>query len=213
MAKYLKTIKNISQKYRLHITGATCFGSFIIGTGKLLTGFIALSFFMCVSAFYTYGIVVAKLCIIKGMRSDSKKHYAYYRLTGIILIIASLLYAIYSARLLWKPENPRYNIYVGITIAAFTFTEIGVNIRGVIVERRNKKLLYHALKMVNLASSLICLVLTQTALLSFTHEDMPSYNPSISNGLMGIMMGIICTLIGCYMLIHIKNTEKKETAL
>lgn len=202
--------KNISRKYSLHITGAACIGNFLVGTGKLAAGLISISFFTCVSAFYTYGMVIAKVCALKGIGKDRQKQYAHYRLTGIILIAASILYAVYAARLLWYPEVSHYGMYVGLAIATFTFTEIGLNVRGVIIERKNKELLYYALKMVSLAASLISLVLTQTAILSFTHEDAAEYNPSFSNGIMGLLMGSVSTGIGVFMLLRVKKIQKKE---
>lgn len=205
-----KNIKNLTKKYSLHITGAACVGSFLVGTGKLVMGLVSLSFFTCVSAFYTYGMVIAKACALKGMDKDKQKQYAHYQMTGIILIVASVLYAIYSTRLLWHPQTSKYTLYVGLAIATFTFTEIGLNIRGVVVARKRKELLYHALKMVSLASSLISLVLTQTALLSFTHEGMADYNPSVSNGIMGLLMGSASTLIGIVMLCRGKKLQKNE---
>ena len=71
-------------------------------------------------------------------------------------------------------------------------------------------MLGHALKMANLATSLIALVLTQTALLSFTHEGMADYDPSMANGLMGMFMGVVSSFIGGYMLVRLKKIEEKE---
>ena len=204
----IKRIQTLFRNYSLHISGAACIGNFVVGTGKLLMGIVSLSFFTCVSALYTYGMVMAKMCALRGIRKPREKQYIHYKMTGIILIIASVLYAVYAGRLLKYPENAKYDIYVGITIATFTFTEIGLNIRGVIVERKNKELLYHALKMVSLAASLISLVLTQTALLSFTHAGEADYNPSLANGIFGLLMGSVSTMIGVFMLFRVRRYEK-----
>ncbi len=194
----------------MQITGAACLGNLLVGIGKLMMGIISLSFFTCVSAFYTFGMVLAKACVLRGMaeKNIAERQYRYYRLSGIILIIASVLYVVYSTRLLWHPMAGRYSKYTGIGIAAFAFTELGLNIRGVIVERNNHNQLFHAVKMINLASSLICLVLTQTAILSFTHEHVPDYDPSMSNGLMGILMGTAAALIGCIMLRRVRKIRE-----
>ena len=91
-------------------------------------------------------------------------------------------------------------MYVAISIATVTFAEIGLNIRGVIVTRHNHTLLIHAIKMINLSASLITLVLTQTALLSFTNIETNTLEISKGNGLIGILMGTVATLIGGYMI-------------
>lgn len=190
------------RSHTMKITGAACMGNLLAGIGKLMMGIMSLSFFTCVSAFYTFGMVAAKACALKGLVSENtlEKQYQYYKLSGMILIIASVLYVIYSARLLWYPMVSHYDKYAGIGIATFAFTELGLNIRGVIVERHNHTLLFHAIRMINLASSLICLVLTQTAILSFTRIDVSNYDSSVSNGLMGILMGTAATGIGGAML-------------
>lgn len=195
----------------VQITGASCLGNLFVGSGKLAMGIMSLSFFTCISAFYTFGMVIAKACALWGMAVDNnlEKQYRYYRLSGIILIIASILYVIYSTRLLWQPDTSCYDKYTGITIAAFTFAELGLNIRGVIIEHKKRALLFHAIKMINLASSMICLVLTQTALLSFTASD-TAYDHSGFNGLMGMIMGMAATMTGCAMLKHIHKVRLKQ---
>lgn len=115
---------------------------------------------------------------------------------------ASALYMIYSIRLFIHPKETVYHMYIALAIA--TFTEIGLNIRGVIMERKNNAPLIHAIKMINLSSSLICLVLTQTAILSFA-SDLPTH--ANVNGLMGIIMGGAATLIGIYMILRITAIE------
>lgn len=196
----------------MQITGASCMGNLLVGIGKLALGIISLSFFTCTSAFYTFGMVVAKICALRGIVKGKtlEKQYKYYKLSGMILIASSVLYVIYSTRLLWHPMVSHYDKYIGLGIATFAFTELGLNIRGVIVERHNHTLLLHAIRMINLASSLICLVLTQTAILSFTHDSMSDYDPSASNGLMGILMGTAATLIGCVMLWRVRRIKRKK---
>lgn len=194
----------------LKITCAGCIGNTLIGAGKLIMGLVSLSFFTCVSAFYTFGMVFAKCCALAGIfkETDKKQQYRYYILSGIVLIIASLLYIGYSIRLFFHPITSSYHMYVGIGIAAFTFTELTINIRGVFIERHNHTPLIHAIKMINLASSLICLVLTQTALLSFADTNNTDIH-SNANGLMGIIMGSIATILGIVMIFRIKQIQKK----
>lgn len=117
-----------------------------------------------------------------------------------MLLVASALYAAYAARLLRWPEQASYFLYVSLAIASFTFFEIGLNLRGVILERHSREPLFYALKTINHASSLICLVLTRTSILSFPHEGMDNYDPSKANGLMGLLMGGAASCLGLRML-------------
>lgn len=196
------------QQYALQITGAFCAANFLLGTGKLVMGLYAGSVFTCVNAGYTYAMVAAKQCALHGFAAPAEKHPRYYRGSAVILILASVLYAVYAARLLRHPEEPHYHMYVAIGIAAFTFTEIGLNLWGALRER-NRSILRHALKMISLASSVIGLVLTQTAILSFTQEGSGAELSKV-NGLMGLLMGAAAALMGCWMLRWISKKQRQE---
>lgn len=191
----------------LHIAGISCVGNTLIGLGKLLMGIVSLSFFTCASAFYTFGMVIAKCCVLAGIvkEENTKAQYRYYKLSGLVLIASSILYIVYSIRLLSHPATSSYHMYVALAIATFTFTELTINIRGVIIYRHNHTPLVHAIKMINLAASLICLVLTQTAVLSFSTEEV--YVHPYVNGFMGILMGGAATLLGLNMIVRISKIQ------
>lgn len=192
----------------LHLTGAACIGNLLVGIGKLVMGLLSLSVFTCASAFYTFGMVAAKGAALTGIiKEDNRKgQYHYYKIAGMILIISSVLYIIYSLRLLLNPVPSSYHQYVALGIATFTFVELTLNIRGVIVERHNHTPLVHAIKMINLASSMICLVLTQTAILAIS-SDHPEMQPR-TNGIFGILMGGAATLVGIIMLLQVIRFKK-----
>lgn len=193
----------------LHLTGISSTGNLLLGLGKIISGLLSLSAFVCVNGCYTLGMVLARYCALAGVlrTKDIRTQYRYYRWSGIILIFASLAYMIYSG---WSWFHPRYTVYheyIALAIATFTFTEIGLNVRGVFVNRRNKTPLLHAIKIINLAASLITLVLTQSALLSFAGNK--EHNPSV-NALLGLVTGGCAALLGCYMILRIGRMEKQE---
>lgn len=194
----------------VRLTGAACTGSFLLGCGKLALGLLSASLFTCANAFYTFGMVAAKFCALKGIAVPAPKQHTYYRATAGILIAASLCYAFYALRLLLHPEQPHYDMNLALLVATFTFTEIGLNIRGILMERRSGQLMFHAIKMVNMASSLICLALTQTALLSFTATD-AAQDFSLANGIMGMLMGSAAALMGIFMFWRISKLEEIHT--
>ena len=85
-----------------------------------------------------------------------------------------------------------YGKIIAITIAAITFTEIGMNLRGVLKYRKAKLPVLHSIKTISLGTSLISLVLTQAAILAFA-DDMQ--NPS-ANGMLGSLMGVVAAQLG-----------------
>lgn len=199
----------------LHITGASCLGNILVGTGKLIMGIISLSFFTCVSAFYTFGMVAAKVVALAGIlkEENSRAQYRYYKVSGLILIGSSVAYILYSVWIQFHPPTSVYHMYIALGIATVTFTEITLNIRGVVIEFKNKSPLFHALKMINLASSLISLVLVQNAILSFVHvqqEVADERLAQMASGLTGIFMGSIAAVLGIFMLIRINIMQKRS---
>lgn len=200
---------NTKAKIRtLHLTGASCLSSFLIGTGKLIIAIFSMSFFTCVSALYTYAIVIAKGYVLYGIahsQNNIAAQYDYYQRSGKLLVIAGTAYIIYSINLLFFPSTNYFDQNMAFGIAFFTFVELGLNIRGIIVERKNNMPLFHALKIINLASSCVCLVLTQTAILAYTSIETGVQNNSNANGIIGILMGTLSTLMGVYLYIHAEH--------
>lgn len=194
---------NAATSRTIHLVGLSGIGSIALAAAKILSGALSLSVFTCVNGFYTLGMVVSKYCALAGVLRTDKigEQYRYYRWSGIVLILASCLYIACSIRMFLHPTYTAYHPYLAMGIATVTFVEIGVNIRGVLMYRKNCSPLLHALKTINLATSLISLVLTQAAILSFADE---AQNPA-ANGILGALMGSCATLLGVYMLLRLRR--------
>ena len=194
----------------LQVAGASCIASAAAGMGKLAMGLASLSLFTCVSAFYSFAMVVAKVvalsALVRGAGRDAQLRSC--KLAGRLLVAASALYMLYSARLIWNPIERGFHLYVAIGIAAFTFFELGLNIRGVLVERRGKEPLFYALKTINLASACISLVLTQRALLALDGGESLSGIHVRANVLMGLMMGGFALLLGVRLILRMKRAAR-----
>ena len=113
------------------------------------------------------------------------------------------MYVAYSLWTIRHPKTVNYGKITAITIATITFTEIGVNVWGVIKYRKYHSPLFHALKIISLGASLISLVLTQSAILAFADE---AQDPSV-NGFLGTVTGICAALLGVYMIRRINRIE------
>lgn len=120
--------------------------------------------------------------------------------------MSSLLYVLYSVHLFRHPITGIYHMYVALAIAVFTFIEIAVNIRGVIVYRHDHPPL---IKMISLASSLICLVLTQSAILSFAEPGSPGV--SQYTAFTSVSMGGIAAFLGILMIRRLRRVPITKT--
>lgn len=191
-------------RYKLQIPLLSCVGGLLLGTGKLVLGLISASFFTCAGALYTYGVVLAKGTAWGGILN--RKDRGWFALSGLILVISSLLYGVYSLRLFLRPEHQSFHLYTGIAIAAFTFGEIGFHVYGVLRFRRRKDFGFFVIKTINLASSLICLVLTQSALLSVASSE-SALHPR-ANGLLGICMSTVAAILGALIITQSRKGAK-----
>ncbi|MGN1099149.1 MAG: hypothetical protein ACI4S9_02295, partial [Christensenellales bacterium] len=186
---------------------AGCIGNAFVGVGKLAASIVAVSFFALSNALYTFAMLGAKIIALAGIirEHDVARQYKYYKWSGIVLLLASVFYITYSVFEFMHPSFNEYNIIVAITIATFTFLEIGLNIRGIVIERRNRTPLVHGIKIINFAASLITLVLTQSALLSIGETPIPD---SSFNGLLGIITGGCAVALGIFMIVHIEQMRQ-----
>lgn len=211
--RHLKRLEDFSYKIQstynsaasrtLHLTGATGAFKIFLGLGKIFLGILSLSAFTCVNGLYTLGMAAARYCALLGAvrTQDTKKQYRYYQISAQIMIVASLLYVVYSIWLYFHPKPVYYGKILAISIATVVFTEIGLNLRGVLKYRKSCTPLLHAIKTINLGASLISLVLTQSAILAFADE---AQNPS-ANGILGTLMGSGAALLGFYMLVRVRH--------
>ena len=197
-------------KYTIKYAQMSVWTNLAFALGKLIIGLFALSFFLCVNAMYNVGVALAKYTAVRTHKtlmaqpmSRKKAHtliYKCYLYMGLIVLISSIAYMVGSVRLFLGEDNTQYNLIVAISIAAFTFTELTIAIIGAIRTRKINRPIVEAVKFTNFSSSLISLVLTQTALLSMNGTDMSTYN-----GIASMVFGSLAGLIGLYMIFHSYN--------
>lgn len=186
----MKKISKIYNKYRHHFLNA----NIVIGLLKILFSVVTSSLSFLISSIYSLSIGITKKNIFQNIKYK-------YIIAGIMLIISSILYINYSIYVIHDHKLYNYNIYTALLIAVTTFTEIVISIVG-IIKSKNNDCNDQVSKLTNLATALISLTLTQTAILSFTRvgEDMSYYN-----GQSGIIFGLISMLIGIYIIIKYKS--------
>lgn len=186
----------------------------VMAVGKMIVGVYTASIFLCIYALYNVGLALAKTTAVKGYLAGKRppddthvygygrEEYKSYFRVGVILTTSSIVFIIYCLRLFLYGGSASYSMDVALAIAFMTFIEIGMSVRGSIVTiRKGISPAVSAIKLSNLAASLISLVLTQTAILSFTHQGDMSYY----NGLAGLIFGGLSALIGVGMILHMQR--------
>ena len=161
----------------------------LFGILKIILGMSIRFYSFCISAIYNIAVGISKYKV-RSKKQDS---------IGLLIIISSLLYISYSIYIIVHHHNPIYHMYLGIIIAADTFSEIVISIIGIIKAKNKENKL---IKYSNLCNGIISLALTQTAILSFTN---PNKDLSLYNGLGGIIFSCVTIIIGIYLIINKKG--------
>lgn len=194
--KSIQLISNITKSKKWVFTRIALLKDAFLVLGKTIISITTFSFFMFVNALYSVGMGTAKYITIRMCRKNKKEQIKGFRLVGIVIFLTSISYALYSVRLFMGHKTMEFPMMIALVIALYTLVEFGINIRDAIRLRKLHDLESSALKLINLSSTMICFVLTQTAILSFAEDN----DTSVANGLAGIFFGGLAGLIGIYMI-------------
>jgi len=172
----------------------------IIAIGKIGIGIYSLSLFICVNGFYNVGIMLAKHIAVKG--SNEQEQRKYYRYVGLIILVTSTLYMAYCANMAIRGKaNVSYDLITALTIATFTFVELGIAVYGISTARKNNDLVLEAIKRTNFVTARISLVLTQAALLGMSEVE----NAARYCGWTGLLFGGMAVMSGIHMIVYTKR--------
>ena len=178
--------------------------SYVWSIFKIVFGVLTKGYFFSVSGASSLLLGFIKHVYLKNYKLDDNDEKIGKSLTiGILLIISSVLFTFYMARLFFIDEQASYGLIMSITIAAFSFFELGLSITEFVKSKKTSDVLLQSFRGCSLASSLFAIVLTQVALLSATGST-----NNFFNGLTGLGLGLFSVLIGIYL---IMNCFKKKT--
>jgi len=197
----IKTISNLMHSKKLTISRAMLVKDSFLVAGKFLISLASLSFFMFANGLYSVGVGVGRYIAIRMHTHNREDQMKSYRMVGVVILLSSVCYVLYSIRLFFGGKTVSYPMVIALVIALYTFIEFGINVREVIRLRKSRALEAKALRMLSFSSTLLCFVLTQTAIMSFAHEG----DTNFFNALSGVVFGGGAALIGLYMIITVKR--------
>lgn len=175
----------------------------IVGIFKIILAIISNSLLLFIYSFYNVSMSIAKRT---SVREKQNHKYENFYFCGIIVLVSSISYILYSDYIYFNGSNSEYNLYVSIGIATLAFYHITMAIIGLIKAKKRKDLKTKTINLTNLASSFISMSMTQTALISVkSNDDMSKYN-----AIGGILFGILALIVGIYMIIYTVYIKSKE---
>lgn len=175
---------------------------------KLLISIASMSFFMLANALYSAGMGSGRYIALKIHKQERAAQIKSYRLVGLVIVVSSVCYVLYSVRLFFGGTVRDFPMVIALVIACYTFVELGINIRDALRLRKSHQLEAKALRAIGLASTLLCFVLTQTAIMSFSAEG----DIGFSSALAGVVFGGGAALVGVYVMVSSFLLEKRLTS-
>ena len=165
----------------------------VLAIGKILFG-LFFGFVFCIAGTFNAFMFLAKHECFLGIKTNKKTFEERNKMISIFLFVASIIYIIYMARLVFFDVKVYdYTMIMGIMIACVSFVELGVAIYGLF--RVKKSGHYHRnIKIINLCSALTAIILTQIAILTFTGTP----NVNMLNGFSGMGVGVVALLLAIY---------------
>lgn len=173
----------------------TYFADAFMGLFKIILATTSGSFLILIHAFYNITKAIAKHYSVRS-HSDL---YKMYRRTGFLIVLSSAIYIAYSFYIFRFGSSAEYHLYTALGIATITFTEIPVAIVGVQKAKKSHDLQTEAMKYISLASAVISLSLTQTALLSAVAAEQGDMSHYFAAG--DALSGAVSMIIGIYMVL------------
>lgn len=198
----------------------------VLAVGKAVLFVLAPSTSLLGTVIFAIGVVALKVEIIRchvaarraviqaaadgaAVVDPARMHERTYRVTGLVLVILSLVFVVSFLPLLTgSTEQTRYDKWPAIILATVTFAEIGLAVHGVVSARRNRDPLAEAVKLTNLAAGFMLLTLAQSALLSLEATT----DPGPAGPLSGVAFGSLAAAVGLSMLVRSQSRSKSRTA-
>ncbi len=177
-------------------TRSSMIWNIIVALYKISLAYMSHSVLILLYAFYDISLIITKTTFIKKLKDESERYY----IVGLIVMASSILYIIYSIRILAGESPIRYNLYLSIAITVISVLDLVLAIVGIKHARKRMNLEEETSKLISLATSLISLSLTPTAIMSFTKID----NVTFYMGVLGVIFGTLSVFIGIYMLFYIR---------
>ena len=190
--------KNFPKRVKLFAL-ISLFINIILCIAKLIASAIFKNYFLVAAGLFNIFVFLAKGECLLGLRLTNDKKTFKYRNFFIFLFVltAGIVYTAYSTRLVIFEDYNTYNfsMELGLLIALVSFIELGVAIYGLI---RVKKYghFYRDIKIINFITALTALVLTSTAITSFSNAGVK--NIKLYNGMFGMVVGIFTIIMAVY---------------
>lgn len=178
------------------------FVGFGMGAGKMILAVLSRSWLLFIHA--VYSVIKASAMYFALGEHEGRCNTMFY--SGLLIMAASAVYLVYSIWIYFFGSSASYHMVISIGIAAVTTYELIAAIYGLKRAKKKKDVKLETVKYINLASALVSVSLTQTAILSFAGKGDMSKAYAIGDA----VFGFLALLVGAAMLFRAGRLEKKQ---
>lgn len=147
----------------------------------------------------------------KNRRGNEEEQTLLYRNSGIVMLVLNVALSVAIAEMIFSNAHFYFYGWSVIGYATYAFYKITASIISFIRAHKQNDLTIRAIRNVNLADSLVCILALQTALLSAFSNG--ALSVSLMNTLTGSAVSLFSIAIGIYMIISankLKKVKKEE---
>ena len=196
-------VKDKNKRHKTLVVLATIYG-YLWSLIKMIIGILTGAYFYLLSGLSTFFTGLNRHIYLRSTKKEKDKIAPF--LIAFFLVLIGLFYLLYAMRLFFVEEEIKeYPIILSITIAAFSFLELGLSIYQFSINRTNKDMTVVSFRTMNLALSLFAIVNTQNALLMAQGEP-----NQLADGLFGVIAGGVAILLGIGLIVLIVRRKKNR---
>ena len=189
--------------------GISALFNMLFAAAKLVLFLVEPNLFLLANVLFSLGVGAAKAVAVRSYRrARSAEHlpappaieqYRAATMIGIVLTSSAMLYVgLCLPLLLGTSVSVAFEPIVAEILALIAFVELGFAITAAIRMRRSKQPLVRSIRVVNVGSALVLLVLAQAAILSFASTVESSWGVGVS----ALIFGGATMLGGLALVIH-----------
>lgn len=176
--------------------------STVLACGKLVIGLFT-DYNLVSIAVYTFGILLAKLECVLGLKTSKRTFKQRNLLIAVFLFVSSVFYIGFMCRMFFiERKIKNHGMLFVLLLALISFVELGFSIAG-LIRTKDKGHYYRNIKIINFCVALIAILTTQMSILNMVNKTDTVH---MTNAYTGIGVGIFIAVCAVYILFAPKTS-------